>query len=641
MLKSAHRRLRLVLISVFVLQVCQLGLARTRSHATTRGARAHSSSRISYRSASSSKRGRYAVSSRYGGRSYSGRGGRYARAEEYRGHGRWRRKVVVASGGAHVAGIHNFLTESWADSQGEQPLVGSSVRSADGVPMMRADGARDTASSPGLARGAGSGGILPSSGPPFIVTRPVTVAGSAAGFGAPTAVSSVPTIVNPLVSAFTDTLAEKGFYASDQGFIVETMDGQVLAENNADQPLNPASVTKVATSLVAISKFGPDFRFRTTLYTDGKLDPDTGILHGSLYVIGGADPALVTENAFLIADQLNQHGVRTVEGNLVVQGQFYFNFSASRESAAKAFRSAMTPDLNNIEQSSAYQRFLSMKGADAREAALLFGDRVSGQHPPVQEASASPSDADTSSADGSAAGGSATAASAQKDPAERPRYANQSSNPALSEAEQYQIKAGIPYVKVLGETITQPGINTGKLALLAVHTSLPLMRVLKGQNDFSNNWMATVIGEMVGGPDAVDRFLENSIGLRNDEVRIVTSSGLGSNLISPRAMAQILRKLTAYLGKQQIGLDQLLPVAGVDHGTLERRYNDAFRGSVVAKTGTLHSVSALAGVANTRGRGPLVFVIFNHGGSPATFRIIQDETLRKIITLCGGPVAVR
>jgi D-alanyl-D-alanine carboxypeptidase/D-alanyl-D-alanine-endopeptidase (penicillin-binding protein 4) len=135
--------------------------------------------------------------------------------------------------------------------------------------------------------------------------------------------------------------------------------------------------------------------------------------------------------------------------------------------------------------------------------------------------------------------------------------------------------------------------------------------------------------------------LENSIGLRKEEVRIVTSSGLGTNLISPRAMAQILRKLTSYLAKQQIGLDQLLPVAGIDHGTLERRFNDAFRGSVVAKTGTLHSVSALAGVANTRGRGPLVFVIFNHGGSPATFRLIQDETLRKIITLCGGPVSVR
>src|SRR5262249_5991354 len=75
---------------------------------------------------------------------------------------------------------------------------------------------------------------------------------------------------------------------------------------------------------------------------------------------------------------------------------------------------------------------------------------------------------------------------------------------------------------------------------------------------------------------------------------------------------------------------------GIDHGTLEKRFNDAYRGSVVAKTGTLHSVSALAGVAYTRSRGPLIFVIFNHGGSPYSFRGDQDETIKKVITLCGG-----
>jgi len=106
-------------------------------------------------------------------------------------------------------------------------------------------------------------------------------------------------------------------------------------------------------------------------------------------------------------------------------------------------------------------------------------------------------------------------------------------------------------------------------------------------------------------------------------------------------MAQILRKLIAYLNKQNIGLEELLPVAGIDRGTLEKRFTDAYRGSVVAKTGTLHAVSALAGVAYTRSRGPLIFVIFNHGGSPNSFRGAQDETIKKLITLCGGPAPPR
>ena len=103
----------------------------------------------------------------------------------------------------------------------------------------------------------------------------------------------------------------------------------------------------------------------------------------------------------------------------------------------------------------------------------------------------------------------------------------------------------------------------------------------------------------------------------------------------------MLRKLIAYLESKGLGPEEILPVAGVDAGTLEKRFNDAYRGSVVAKTGTLSSVSALAGVAYTRQKGPLLFVIYNHGGNAHRFRAAQDETIKKLITLFGGPAPVR
>jgi D-alanyl-D-alanine carboxypeptidase/D-alanyl-D-alanine-endopeptidase (penicillin-binding protein 4) len=103
----------------------------------------------------------------------------------------------------------------------------------------------------------------------------------------------------------------------------------------------------------------------------------------------------------------------------------------------------------------------------------------------------------------------------------------------------------------------------------------------------------------------------------------------------------MLRKLIAYLDSKGLGVEELLPIAGVDAGTLEKRFNDAFRGAVVGKTGTLSSVSALAGVAYTRQRGPLLFVIYNQGGSAHRFRAAQDETIKKVITLYGGPAPVR
>jgi D-alanyl-D-alanine carboxypeptidase len=170
--------------------------------------------------------------------------------------------------------------------------------------------------------------------------------------------------LNPLVLAFEESLLARGYSADHQGFIVESMNGGVLAEHNADVPFNPASVVKIATSLVAIARLGADYRFRTVLYTDGTVDPSTQTLNGSLYVVGSGDPAFCYENAMLLADHLNRNGIHEVKGNLIVQGQFYFNFSTSREDSAKNFRNALSPETWTAEMKKAYPRFLSMRSAE-------------------------------------------------------------------------------------------------------------------------------------------------------------------------------------------------------------------------------------------------------------------------------------
>jgi D-alanyl-D-alanine carboxypeptidase/D-alanyl-D-alanine-endopeptidase (penicillin-binding protein 4) len=453
-------------------------------------------------------------------------------------------------------GVHNFLTQSWT-----QPLNAAERSSNNAEPAA----ANEVTSSTGHAAAAPHAA---NTGESEEATRPRLANGET---------PDAPPL-NPLVAAYTDSLAAFGFSAENQGFIVTTLKGEVLAEHNADRLYNPASVTKIATSLTAISRLGPDFKFRTSLYTDGTLDHATGVLHGSLYVIGSGDPGFFSENAMMIADKMNRSGIREVDGNLVVLGQFFFNFSTSREVSAKAFRAVLTPETWSAAVKSSYTRFLAIRAAE---------DRVSDTGTPAP-----------------------------------PLY-------------------GPPSLKISGQTITDPNVSTTKLTPLAVHTSLPLLRVLKGLNDFSNNWMANVIGNLVGGPDAVERFLKTEVGFKEDEVRFATSSGLGANAISPRGTITMLRKLIGYLDSKGLGVEDVLPIAGVDGGTLERRFNDAFRGSVVGKTGTLSSVSALAGVAYTRQRGALLFVIYNHGGSAYRFRAAQDETIKKVITLYGGPAPVR
>lgn len=57
----------------------------------------------------------------------------------------------------------------------------------------------------------------------------------------------------------------------------------------------PASTLKIATSFCALEELGPNFRFKTEFFTDDD---------GSLFIRGGGDPALVSEELALIARRL-------------------------------------------------------------------------------------------------------------------------------------------------------------------------------------------------------------------------------------------------------------------------------------------------------------------------------------------------
>ena len=72
-------------------------------------------------------------------------------------------------------------------------------------------------------------------------------------------------------------------------------------------------------------------------------------------------------------------------------------------------------------------------------------------------------------------------------------------------------------------------------------------------------------------------------------------------------MMKLLRALRADLARYRMTFADIMPVAGIDKGTLENRFDTDFAtGSVVGKTGTLGNtdggVSALAGEINTQQR---------------------------------------
>ena len=200
----------------------------------------------------------------------------------------------------------------------------------------------------------------------------------------------------------------------------------------------------------------------------------------------------------------------------------------------------------------------------------------------------------------------------------------------------------VPSVAVMGSVVVGPVAPSAQLLL--TQRSSKLVDILKVLLCYSNNFMAERIGEALGGPKAVQAQLIADLRLTPTDLRISTLSGLGVNRVSPRVMMKIYRGLRAELQKHGMTMAAILPVAGVDPGTLEERFNGpAWRGSVIAKTGTLRrtdgGVSSLVGQMRAANGEILLFVIMNQRGSVLRFRENQDFLVMLAQNMRGGPKA--
>lgn len=200
----------------------------------------------------------------------------------------------------------------------------------------------------------------------------------------------------------------------------------------------------------------------------------------------------------------------------------------------------------------------------------------------------------------------------------------------------------IPSVAVMGEVEVNPVAAEAKLRLS--RKSSRLVDVLKVLLCYSNNFMAERLGDSIGGVQAVRRQLISSLGLSADEFMISSLSGLGVNRVTPRTMMKIFRALREDLRKNKLSTTDIMPVAGIDPGTLQDRFTGpAWRGSVIAKTGTLirtdGGASSLVGQMKTASGETLLFVIMNRQGSVLRFRANQDYLVMQIQNSRGGPKA--
>lgn len=130
------------------------------------------------------------------------------------------------------------------------------------------------------------------------------------------------TMLSPVVVAAVtlvpsqSLLPQSGFADEDVGFILfDPASGDVLEAYRADEPRIPASTTKVTTMIVALKILGVDYHFPTTLYVSGEIKNKT--LHGNLYLRGGGDPTLTTDDLRTFIWALRRANIKRVNGDFV------------------------------------------------------------------------------------------------------------------------------------------------------------------------------------------------------------------------------------------------------------------------------------------------------------------------------------
>lgn len=87
-----------------------------------------------------------------------------------------------------------------------------------------------------------------------------------------------------------------------------------IYERNASQLMRPASTLKMMVAVTAIDRLGAGYELKTRMAYTGRTDSLT--LRGNLYVKGGFDPTIGSDDIAEFADSVKALGIDTIDGNI-------------------------------------------------------------------------------------------------------------------------------------------------------------------------------------------------------------------------------------------------------------------------------------------------------------------------------------
>ena len=346
-------------------------------------------------------------------------------------------------------------------------------------------------------------------------------------------------------------------------FVIDGETGAPVCAGAPGKPRPLASNTKLFTTSAALSRLGPQSRIPTVLKTDGGIDRN-GVLHGSLYLVGGGDPALGTPpfyrrflgglgtNLLLLKRQVREAGIESVTGRLYADDTIFDRLRGVADSGY-ATSSEIGP-LSGLDFDSGY----------------------------------------SSSSASSFASDPALTAAATLAQALRGAGIRISTSVALATAPPFSTELG---------RIESP----------------PLTEIVNTTDVYSDNHFAEMLIKLLGarlgsggstaaGASVVEQFAR----AHSSGIHAVDGSGLTrSNRASPMQVVSLLRSMRGDPAGDEFIQD--LALAGHEGTVADRMHGTAAYGRCRTKTGTLTGVSNLSGYCFNRDGRVMIFSILMSG----------------------------
>ncbi len=417
--------------------------------------------------------------------------------------------------------------------------------------------------------------------------------------------------------------------------------GEPLFELRAKKLFVPASNLKILTTAVALETLGPNYRFPTRLYTDGILKGN--VLDGNLYIKGYGDPKFVTEQMWLLVNELKNLPVKKITGNIIGDDSFFDNQKRIKtwikNPGAQAYEAplgALSFNFNTV------QADVSPGPSAGSRPKIIIEPDVEYITLDNQARTLKPGTRNrliVNRLDRNGFNEITVSGGIRLDQA-RARYFLNITDPTqytLSTLKKYLGHVGIQF----HGKIEKGEVPETALELLT-HESEPLTLALQGLNKFSNNFVAEQILKTIGakkyGPPGTtlkglktfeDYLME--LGYRPDQYKVLDGSGLSrQNRLSPQMIVDILRYVKNDLGVYPEFVSAL-GVMGVDGNVKNRMRGVKSSSRARVKTGTLNFVSALSGYFQSRDGETFAFSILMNALKCSNGRIkkLQDQIIKE------------